>query len=75
MVEVKVLYHFLDKRACRNRMQGDVFMAPEEYAEELVRCGLVVYTKSSPKAEQVTRPADTLATPSAENTKAKTKKK
>jgi len=32
MVEVKALYHFLDKNACRNRMQGEVFKTTEEYA-------------------------------------------
>lgn len=57
MVKVKALYHFLDRKACRNRMQGQVFDAPEEIAEELEKAGLVEIlepkskTKTSPDTE------------------------
>lgn len=41
MIKVKALYHFLDKKACRNRMKGDIFQAPNDIAEELIKAGLV----------------------------------
>jgi len=41
VVKVKALYHFLDRKACRNRMLGDVFDAPENIAEKLEKAGLV----------------------------------
>jgi len=74
MVEVKALYHFLDKNACRNRMQGEVFKTTEEYAEELRRRGLVAYTKE-PLKKDVPEPADPPTDPPAKSTKAKGKKK
>jgi len=43
MAKVKALYHFLDKVACRNRMQGDVFDVSEERAKELEKAGLVTF--------------------------------
>lgn len=70
MVEVKALYHFLDKNACRNRMQGEVFMTTEEYAEELRQRGLVAYTKEPLKKDE-----SEIAEPPAKSTKAKGKKK
>jgi len=90
MVEVKALYHFLDKKASRNRIQGDVFYVTEEYAEELERRGLVVRTKVLPimndieklkgekaenKDEPEPKPAEKLTKPSAKNIKVKDKKK
>lgn len=42
MVKVKARYHFLDTKACRNRMQGNVFEVSEERAKELVKTGLVM---------------------------------
>lgn len=50
MVKVKALYHLLDRRACRNRTQGEVFMAPNDWAEELIKAGLV--ESLEPKKEQ-----------------------
>lgn len=41
MKKVRALYHFLDIKACRNRMKGDVFQAPNDIAEELIKAGLV----------------------------------
>lgn len=41
MVKVKAKYHFLDRVACRNRMQGDEFLVSDERAEELIKAGLV----------------------------------
>lgn len=70
MVEVKALYHFLDKNACRNRMQGEVFKTTEEYAEELRQRGLVAYMKEPPKKDE-----PEIAEPPAKSTKAKGKKK
>lgn len=61
-MKVKALYHFLDRKACRNRMQGQVFDAPEEIAEELEKAGLVEIlepkpkTKTSPDTEPDTEP-------------------
>ncbi len=41
MVKVKAKYHFLDRVACRNRIQGDEFLVSDERAEELIKAGLV----------------------------------
>jgi len=71
MVEVKALYHFLDKRACRNRMQGDVFKVQEEYANELEKRGLVVRIKDPPKVEQATEKKTELEPKSEGKTSAK----
>jgi len=51
VVKVKALYHFLDKKACRNRLQGDVFYAPEEWAKELEKAGLITFVDVELKDE------------------------
>ena len=43
MTKVKALYHFLDRQACRNRLQGDVFTVTEERAKDLEKAGLVTF--------------------------------
>lgn len=50
MVKVKALYHFLDRRACRNRRQGEIFIAPDDWAKELIKAGLA--ESLEPKKEQ-----------------------
>jgi|GEM_PF-3057054 len=50
-MKVKALYHFLDKKACRNRTKGDVFDAPEPIAEKLAKAGLVEILELKPKKE------------------------
>lgn len=55
MAKIKALYHFLDKVACRNRMQGDVFDVSEKRADELVKAGLVALVEPKPKTD--TKPA------------------
>lgn len=51
MPKVKALYHFLDVKACRNRMQGNVFEASEERAKELEKAGLVALVDAKPKTD------------------------
>lgn len=51
MVKVKALYHFFDKKACRNRLQGDVFEAPEEWVKEIEKADLVGRIDTEAKAE------------------------
>jgi len=60
VVKVKALYHFLDRKACRNRMLGDVFDATENIAEEMAEAGLVeiLEPKAKPKTTQDENPAD-----------------
>jgi len=59
MPKVKALYHFLDVKACRNRMQGNVFEASEERAKELEKAGLVAPLEPKPKgAAKEAQPAE-----------------
>lgn len=51
MPKVKALYHFLDRKACRNRMQGDVFEVSDERAKELLKAGLVDLIEIKAKTE------------------------
>lgn len=48
MIKVRALYHFLDKVACRNRLQGQVFDVPDVRAKELEREGLVAVLDKKP---------------------------
>lgn len=54
MTKIKALYHFLDKKACRNRMKGEIFTAPDAWANELIKAGLV--ESLEPKKEPAKKP-------------------
>lgn len=51
MPKVKALYHFLDRKACRNRRQGDVFEVSEERAKELVEAGFAIFLEAKAKVD------------------------